>query len=540
MAMDGLMIKSLANKLNNELVKAKLTKINELSSQVYALSFWKQGSPYTLMISLSPNQSYIYIDEENREVQHEFSHFGNVLKTHLLNAKIEKIEQFNNDRIFDITFCFINEIFVEVKKHLIIEFIGKFTNMILTKDDYVIIDALKKYSPLDNNPQTILSGFKYESPKQNNKLNIEEYDGNLVNDYINTFYGVSPLLNNELIYRTSILKQNLKDIVKEILTSDKLYIFNNGNKKDFYLIPILSITHEYETFPLFNGIKEFYYKKMLQLNYKEATNQIEKVINNHLNKNRLKITKLEEEKNSHNKALKNKELGDLLFTYAYIGKLEKDKFIIEDENITINIDPSISIIDNAKKYFAKYNKAKKAIPYIDEQIDIANVEINYLENILIQLIDADYSSIVQIKEELIKCGYITDKKKVTPKKGKKEKAKKYPPAYFVSPSGIKIALGRNNLQNEELTFNIANINDTFFHVKDYAGSHVVVFSNNLDEATIRFAANLAAYHSKARYSSSVPVDYTLIKHVKKHPSNKPGLVLLKEYKTIYIDPERID
>jgi len=194
----------------------------------------------------------------------------------------------------------------------------------------------------------------------------------------------------------------------------------------------------------------------------------------------------------------------------------------------------------AKKYFAKYNKAKKAIPYINEQIEISNVEINYLENILIQLIEADYPSIIQIKEELIKCGYINDKKKVTPKKGKKEKIKKYPPTYFVSPSGIKVALGKNNLQNEELTFNIANINDTFFHVKDYAGSHVVVFSSNPDEATIRFAANLAAYYSKARYSSSVPVDYTLIKYVKKHPSNKLGLVILKEYKTIYIDPERID
>lgn len=540
MPMDGLMIKALAKKLENCLDNAKLTKINELSSQVYALSFWKQGNPCTLIISLSPNQSYIYIDEENREVQHEFSHFGNILKTHLLNARIEKITHYKNDRIFDLTFSFVNEIYVEVKKHLIIEFIGKFTNMILTKEDYTIIDALKKYSPVDNNPQTILCGVKYESPNQNEKLVPEDYQGNEVfQNYTEAFYGISPLLNQEIQYRLNNLNQKFSDIIKEILESDNLYIYKNGNKQDFYLIPILFLNTNFEKYELFQGIKEFYYKKMLQLNYHEATSQIEKIVNSHLNKNKLKISKLEDEKNSHIKALKNCDLGDLLFTYAYIGQVVNNEFVIEEENISIPIDSSISIQDNAKKYFAKYNKAKKAIPYIEEQLEIAKVEIDYLENILIQLIDADYSSIVQIKEELIKTNYINDKKKLIPKKGKKEKIKRYPPVYFTSPTGIKVALGKNNLQNEELTFQIANSNDTFFHVKDYAGSHVVVFSNNLDEPTIRFAANLAAYYSKARYSSSVPIDYTLIKYVKKHPANKPGLVLLKEFKTIYIDPEKV-
>lgn len=141
MPMDGLMVRTIAKKLNDNLSKAKLTKINELSSQVYALSFWKQGTPSTLMISLSANQAYIYLDKENREVQHEYSHFGNILKAHLLNAKIINITHYKYDRIIDITFSFINEIFVEVRKHLIIEFIGKFTNMILTKEDYIIIDA---------------------------------------------------------------------------------------------------------------------------------------------------------------------------------------------------------------------------------------------------------------------------------------------------------------------------------------------------------------------------------------------------------------
>ena len=129
--------------------------------------------------------TYIYLDKENREVQHEHSHFGNILKTHLLNAKIINVTHYKYDRIIDITFSFVNEIFVEVKKHLIIEFIGKFTNMILTKEDYTIIDALKKYSPLDNNPQTILSGFKYESPEQPKKLLIEEYDNtSTIEDYM--------------------------------------------------------------------------------------------------------------------------------------------------------------------------------------------------------------------------------------------------------------------------------------------------------------------------------------------------------------------
>ncbi len=540
MPLDGLMVKALAKKLNVHLSNAKLTKINELSSQVYALSFWKQTSPCTLMISLSPNQSYIYLDEESKEVQHEFSHFGNILKSHLLNAKIIKITPYNNDRIFDLTFSFLNEVYIESKKHLIIEFIGKFTNMILTKEDYTIIDALKKYSPADNSPHTILGGVKYESPNQVQKLVPENYQKNaFFSNYTESFYGISPLLNQEIQYRINNLNQAFTDIIKEILESENLYIYQNGNKQDYYLIPILFLNTHLEKYPLFQGIKEFYYKKMLQLNYHEATNQIEKIINNHLHKNKLKTSKLEDEKNNHIKALKNRDLGDLLFTYAYIGKIENNQFIIKEENICINIDPSISIIENAKKYFAKYNKAKKALPYIDEQLAITQVEIDYLENILIQLIDADYSSIMQIKEELIKTNYIYDKRKLIPKRQKKEKKKKYLPTYFVSPTGVSVALGKNNLQNEELTFQIANNNDTFFHVKDYAGSHVVVFSSNPDEPTIRFAANLAAYYSKARFSSSVPIDYTLIKYVKKHPANKPGMVILKEFKTIYIDPEKI-
>ena len=540
MPMDGLMIRTIAKRLNDNLVNAKLTKINELSSQVYALSFWKQGNPSTLMISLSANQAYIYLDKENREVQHEHSHFGNILKTHLLNAKIVNVTHYKFDRIIDITFSFINEIFVEVKRHLIIEFIGKFTNMILTKEDYIIIDALKKYSPLDSNPQTILCGMKYESPKLDQKLVPEDYEGEeLFSNYCDSFYGISPLLSQEIQYRINNLKQYFKDIIKEITNSNELYIFKNGNKTDYYLIPLLFLNTEQQKYELFEGIKEFYYNKTMKLNYHEATNQIEKVINNHLNKNRHKIIKLEEEINGHQRALSNKEYGDLLFTYCYLGKIIKNEFVYEEENIKIPIDSNISIQDNAKKYFAKYNKAKKAIPYIKEQIEIAKIEIDYLENILIQLIDTDYASTTQIKEELIKAGYINDKKKIMPKKGKKEKVKKYLPMYFESPTGYKVALGKNNFQNEELTFNIANSNDTFFHVKDYAGSHVVVFGNNLDEPTIRFAANLAAYYSKARYSSTVPIDYTLVKYVKKHPSNKPGLVLLKEFKTIYIDPEKV-
>ena len=231
--------------------------------------------------------------------------------------------------------------------------------------------------------------------------------------------------------------------------------------------------------------------------------------------------------------------GDLLYTYGITDT--KGKHDIQLENyedgkmITVPLDPKLDGNQNAKKAYTKYTKLKKGQTYLQEQIAICQNEIDYFTGVLEQLDIADFDTALEIKQELIKLGYMKEKQKSNKRKKKKESEPNI--TTVTSPSGIAVSYGKNNLQNEYLTWHKARKEEIWLHAKEYHGAHVIIHASEADEATLRFAANLAAYYSSGRNSSSVPVNYCKVRQLKKIPGARPGMVQLTNYKTIYIDPE---
>lgn len=524
MAFDGLFLRHFIELIRNKVINSKINSIGQIDNNYFVFSLWNNAN-YNLITSLEPGNCYINLDTSKVIVNKEYSHFLNILKTHVSKGEIIDCTIANNDRIVDLKIKTINEINDVVIKHIFIELLGKFTNMIITKEDLVIIDAFKRISSNEKNNQIILPGFKYNYPSNPKKLDpYFEIDNSIQSDYVKKYYGISPLLEREIEIRTTI-----KNLIKEIQESNKLFIYKLDNKMEFHFIPLYQFKVEPLVFDFLEGIKYYYNEKLNFHIFKQRTNIITQVCNQQISKHKKTLSKLLLELDSYKDNYLNQEYGNLLFTYYDSGKIEGNYFIVDDE-IKIPIDSSISISDNAKKYFKIYSKNQKSIPYLKEYIEKSQQQIEYFENILDELSYSNDESLDQIKEELASLGLF----KIT-YKGKKKKIK-INLLSFTSKSGIKISVGRNNIQNEYLTFEYSKFYETFFHVKDYSGAHVVVHSQNLDEETIRMAANLAAFYSKAKYSSSVPVDYTQVKNVKKHPANIPGKVLMKNYKTIYIDP----
>jgi len=524
MAFDGLFLRHFVDLTKNKVINSRINSIGQIDNNYFVFSLWNNSSN-NLIISLEPGNSYVNLDSSKVNVNKEYSHFLNIIKTHISKGEIIDYSIVNNDRIIDLKIKTINEINDVVIKHIFIELLGKFTNMIITKEDLVIIDAYKRISSNEKTKQIILPGFKYEYPSNPKKLDpYIEYDDTIKNSYVKNYYGVSPLLEREIEIRG-----NIKSLIKELQNSSSLYIYKLENKMEFHFVKLHQFNVEPMEINFLDGIKYYYNEKLNFHIFKQRTNAISQVCNQQINKHKKTLSKLLIELDSYKDNYLNQEYGNLLFTYIDLGYIEGNYFVI-DEEIKIPIDPSISISENAKKYFKVYSKNQKSIPYLNEYIEKSKHQIEYFENILDELTYSNDESLEQIKEELASLGLF----KIT-NKGRKKKAK-INLLTFKSKTGIDISVGRNNIQNEYLTFEYAKFYETFFHVKDYSGAHVVVHSQNLDEETIRFAANLAAYYSKAKYSSSVPVDYTQIKNVKKHPANIPGKVLIKNYKTIYIDP----
>ena len=412
---------------------------------------------------------------------------------------------------------------------------GKHSNFILTDDKRKIIECLKRVSPSESR-RILQPGIHYELPPMIKKHNpyTEEY---IVSDnLVQVYEGFSKELSQEVIYR---MNQGIsfKEIMNTLDNSQSLYITRTIHKDYYHIIPLTFLNCPYESYLLNEGL-DIYYDDLDQKDrIKQQTNDLARYIKNEYTKNINKLNKLKktlfDSENSDDYRIK----GDLL--YASLHLIQKGMKRITVENyydnslLTIDLDPKLDGKANANKYYNKYQKAKNSLKVLNKQIHLTEEEISYFDSLNTLISQADYYDALEIKEELEKLGYIHKKKKNTLKPKNKE------PHYtsYQTKDNIIIYVGKNNIQNDYLTFKKAKRNDMWFHVKDMPGSHVIVHSENLDEYTIRLAAKIAAYYSKGRLSSSVPVNYTLIKTLKKPGGNKPGLVLLNQYKTIYIDPD---
>lgn len=541
MSQDGLFIRKLSEELHNKLSTGRIDSAYGLNKTDYILVVRAKGENHSLYLSVSYNNPTIFSVNEKFEKPGFASPFTMVLRKYLVGSFIESIKQLNNDRVIEITCTKKDDLLGNTKLYLVIELIGRFSNLLLLDEDRKIIDAIKQLSILENESRGIMKKMTY-IPLKNEKISIDDkdefnklfinHDNQYPKNLVDNISGVSPKLAEYLIKNYKDSKDNFYDYVhKEIDKFNPTYIGS-----DFYYFDIFENQNK-EYFDSLNELLYHNYKENAETKIlKDNNHKLYQCVNSNIKRLEKKLINLNNDLTKDLDSENYKIKGEVLMANSYLNI--KGKHLVEltnfynNETIKIDIDPSKSMIDNANNYFKKYKKSKAALEHLNEQISIAEKELDYFKLLSYQLGVASLKDLEEIKDELIKNKYISEKYNT-----KKSKQKVKPNFLEITFKDCRILVGKNNLQNEFITHHIGRKDDLWFHVKNSHGSHVLVQGDNkYSEDVIRKAAYLAATYSEAKDSSSVPVDYTLIKNIKKIPGRSGSFVSYKGEKTIYIDP----
>ena len=539
MSFDGILLSKLVNEFNN-LKTGRISKISESGDTDFIFTIRANRQNYNLMMSFSSDYARIHLAYKQYDTPANPKSFTMFLRKHIEGYFIEDIKTYHSDRILYFVLSGYNEIQDLNKKYLICEIMGRYSNLILTDESFIIIDSLKHDGVGEFN-RTILPFAKYEFPA-NDKLNPLDYSYeelekiistkklNNPKDFMNTFNGVSLNLAYPIYESNNVPLAFYNYLHADLKPST---FINFKGKLDFYYNNF--IYEEIKSYASLSSLlEEYYYEADLKAKIKLKTNDLSNFVNKQIAKNEKKIEKLNAELLESNKTEEYKLYGELLLSLSSL-KEKKDKEIVlnyyTNEYITIPLDKKYSILENSNRYFKKYQKAKSSIGYIKEQIEIAKNEIEYFNVLKYQLNDCNINEALEIQDELINLKYLF---KNDNKNRKKIKIK---PLTYILESGAYVSIGKNNIQNDFITHKYSKPNDIWFHVKNAPGSHVVLHDVlNPSENDIRACANLAAYFSLYKDSSSVAVDYTKIKNIKKIPGRKGCFVTYTHQSTIYIDP----
>lgn len=536
MALDGILLHKIIPELAGSL-PMRIQKIYQVSTTEVLFQVHTNNGKKQLLISTHSEYNRLLFTTKNYPTPKEPGNFVMLLRKYLEGGIIEEITQAGLDRWCTMKIRRRNTLGDVEYIPLYVELMGKYANVILVGADGKIIDALKRIPPFENQKRVIQPNVLFTpTPPQDKKDPFTDHSIEPNVSLTKQFAGFSPFLSKEIEYRLS-LNENFEDIMQEIECSDSLYVANVNDVPVFHCIPLTSIG-ECKKYPLMEAFDILYFHKEEKERIKSISGDIYHFVKKELKHQSTKLPRLLKSYDEARDCDKWKVYGDLLYTYNV--NETKGLQYIELENyedgamVKVPLDEKLDGKANARKCFTKYNKLKKGQKYLEEQIAICENEISYFEGLLEQLDLADFETALEIKEELVKQNYMTDKQK-KPKKKKKDDGPHL--SSITLSNGISITYGKNNLQNDALTWKLARKSEYWFHTKDFHGSHVLVHSDKMDEETIRTAALIAAYYSKGRYSSSVPVVYCQIKDLKKIPGAKPGMVQLTSYKTIYIDPD---
>ena len=531
MTMDGLLLYKICMNLQ-KICPGKIGKIQNISDEEIQFHIHSRGfGNQKLIVNVHSNTNRIYLNSALSTTQAAPTNFVMVLRKLCSQGIITEIKQINFDRILRVTIHGHNE-FGDSKTYFIyFELMGKYANIVLVDQNEIIVDALKRIPIYENSKRFIHPGAKYILPVQDCKKNpFDCKDIDLNTSLVKQIHGFSPMLSKEFIYRIKN-GQEYNEILNELLTSNSLYLYPSG----YHCIELKHLNETSEKFELMDGLAHLFQKDEQKIRIKQQCNDVLRVVESEKKKNIKKLPKLEQSlENSYNYQIY-QEYGDLLFAYMY--NLEK-KPIIEvpsfttGELVTIPIDMRYDLKTNAKNFYKKYHKMKRSLNILEEQIKQCKEEIEYYNQLDEQLKHATVLDAMEIREELIQ------QKILRPRKIQNKKKKKKPNILQLEIDGIMIYIGKNNIQNSYITHQLSRKNDYWFHVKDYHGSHVLLKTDSPNEKLIRICANLAAFFSKGKNSSSVPVDYCPISQIKKVPGSKIGFVTMKSYKTIYIDPNQ--
>ncbi|MBB4823988.1 putative ribosome quality control (RQC) complex YloA/Tae2 family protein [Sporosarcina luteola] len=554
MAFDGLFTTAVTSELQ-QIKNGRITKIHQPNVQEIILHVRANNRNHKLLLSTHPSYSRIQLTEETIVNPAEPPMFCMVLRKHLEGGTIIAIEQAGMDRIINLSIRSKDEIGDDMERILSIEVMGRHSNVLLIDPTRnMIVDSMKHLPPSMNSYRTILPGQPYvPAPPQEktNPFSLIESDVNDLfgsfehaGDLVSSLSGFSKLNAEELLYRLQTNPQSeWVSIYNNFLASfdgtdpKPNYAIING-KVSFSATPLTFGKTDLTYFETLGALLDkVYFARAERERVKSQAADLERWLDNEIAKLTLKMKKLQKEQEAAGKLDTFQLYGELLTANSYAiqkGETEAtvDNYYAEGETVTIPLDPRKSPIENAQRYYARYTKAKNALVMIAEQLEKAKEDIDYFEMIKQQVVQASTEDIDEIREELVELGFMRARKLK-----KKQKPKKPSPEKYISNSGIAISVGKNNKQNDYVTFKTASRDHVWLHTKDIPGSHVVIHEANPDDETIREAATLAAYFSKARESASVPVDYTEIRHVKKPSGAKPGFVIYFEQKTIFVTPD---
>lgn len=573
MALDGLFLTKIKDELLAKAVGLRVDRVNQPARDEIILNLRGKGCSYKLLLCVRADSPRVHFTSHNIDNPPVPPMFCMLLRKHLTSALIKNIRQHENDRILFIDFDGTNEIGDRVELTLCTEIMGKYSNLILISGEK-IIDAIKRVDYLTSSVRQILPGLNYSLAPQQDKLsldstNIDEIlnkilsykDKFLSSAIMNTVQGVSPIVSREIASRVTgddmcvsalsveqidSLKGILQEIKDNLHISQRAYMLQeeSGKPKDMSHINITQYgdmlkVKEYDSCS--ELLDDFYYERDRISRINHRAHELIKLLNNLIERTVRKLALQREELKQCEDKDKLKLYGELILANLY--RLEKGVSFYEVENyydncniIKIPCNPALSPTENQKKYYKEYRKAQTAEKMLAELIVGAEQEIVYLESVLDELSRADTDSeISAIRLELQNGGYIKNTK------GKKQKPpKELPPIEFKSSDGFKILVGRNNVQNEKLSLKTASKNDMWLHTQKIPGSHVVIFGEGreISDEAIEQAAVIAAYHSKAKDSSLVPVDYTRAKELKKPSGGKTGMVIYHEYWSIIVKPDK--
>lgn len=573
MAFDGITTAALVKELTQKLEGGRIYKIAQPEKDELLLTVKNNGNQFRLLISSDASLPLLYLTEDNKKSPMNAPNFCMLLRKHIQNARIIAITQPGLERVVHIRLEHLNEMGDLCRKILTVELMGKYSNIIF-RDDEKIIDSMKHISTAVSSIREVLPGREYFIPGADEKLDILNIDSNglwnglkkLLTEKSTAVYrflyqnitGLSPVVASELCFRAGVDADKptnalegveKKNIFAELVQlSEKIrkgsftpcIVYDGEAPKEFgvFFYQIYAGMQIKEFDSISAVLKSYYEEKSTHTRVRQKSVDLRKIVQTAIERNSKKLDLQTKQLADTQKRDKYKVYGELLHTYGYeAGDGDKAITVVnyyDGSPITIPLDPQLSPMENAAKYFEKYGKLKRTFEALTALTKETEEELHYLESVMIALDMArGEEDLLQVREELVASGYI--KKKNAGKKAKLISK----PLHFVSDDGYHMYVGKNNFQNEEITFQMAEGGDWWFHAKGMPGSHVIVKCKGaeLPDETFEQAARLAAHFSKGGNQDKVEVDYIQKKHVKKPGGGKPGFVVYYTNYSMLIDTD---
>ena len=575
MALDGIFLRHIKSEIESAALGARVNQIYQPNRDELVLTLRGREGAKKLLLSARANSPRVNFCASAPENPAQPPMFCMLLRKKLGGGRLTAVRQLGCDRVLFLDFECVNELGDTVMLTLACEIMGMYSNIILyDAETELIVDALKRVDLTVSSRRLVLPKLRYELPEQQDKCNLlscspveaAEKIASLPAELplskaaLQSIQGISPIIARELEYRVmegatnrvqGVLRDRLIGELSKLKTTAEnadgapcMVFREDGKPLDIAFMPIKQYGGFAEVKPTEGysaTVEQFYEERDSRERMRVKSHSLFKLLTNLRDRTVRKLQKQQTELAQCADREHFRICGDLLQANLYrvprgASEIEVENFY--DENggtIKIKLNPAVSPAANAQKYYKDYQKAKNAERFLTEQLERGRGELSYLESVLDSLERAESErEIMQIREELTEQGYLRSPK------GKTQRQKELPPREFMSSEGFKILVGRNNRQNDRLTLKTASKTDLWLHTKDIHGSHVIVLTEGktVGEQTVLEAARLAAYHSKARGNTNVPVDYTLVKNVSKPAGAKPGMVIYVRNKTVYVDGEK--